>query len=87
MNTQAPLGEAQQHPGRYLSKLILPETKKAFAAKLGVTRQTLHSLLSERQRVEPAMAERLAKATGVPQKTWLLMQIGHDAARVEQRYG
>jgi addiction module HigA family antidote len=69
-----------QHPGRYLSGFIRPETKKSFAKRLGVSRQTLWELFSEKQRVELAMAERLARATDKSARFWLQMQLDHDLA-------
>jgi antitoxin HigA-1 len=69
-----------QHPGRYLSEIIQPERKKDFAKKLGVSRQTLWELLNAKQRVELAMAERLARVTDKPAREWLQMQLEHDLA-------
>ena len=69
-----------QHPGHHLATLISPELKKDFAKRLGVSRFTLWKLLNEQQRVEPTMAQRLAKATNTDQKFWLQMQLEHDVA-------
>ena len=44
------------------------------AAALGVTRQTLHSILSERQSVTPEMALRLGKLFRNGPALWLRMQ-------------
>lgn len=68
------------HPGHYLADIIKPERKKDFAARLGVSNYTLWKLLNERQRIEPAMAERLAKATGKSARYWLEKQLERDLA-------
>jgi addiction module HigA family antidote len=69
------------HPGKHLAKLIKPERKKDFAKRLGVSTFTLWKLLNERQRVEPKMAQRLAKATGKDTAYWLKLQMDHDVER------
>ena len=70
-----------QHPGHYLADIIKPERKKDFAARLGVSHQTLWKILHERQRIEPRMAERLAKATGTGARYWLEKQLENDLAK------
>jgi addiction module HigA family antidote len=70
-----------QHPGKHLAKLIKPELKKDFAKRLGVSNFTLWKLLNERQRIEPKMAQRLAKATGKDTAYWLKLQMDHDVER------
>lgn len=75
-----------EHPGRYLKTLIsADETKKSFAARLGVSKQTLFELLGERQRIEPAMAARLERVTSVAALDWLQRQAAFDAHELEKK--
>ena len=54
MNTLYEPASEPEHPGRYLKTLIsADETKKSFAARLGVSKQTLFELLGERQPLSP----------------------------------
>jgi addiction module HigA family antidote len=48
------------------------------AGHLGVTRQTLHRVLSERTSVTPEMALRLGKFCGNGPGLWLRMQQAYD---------
>ncbi len=69
------------HPGALLRQDVLPAlrlTVKAAAEKLGVSRQTLHAILSERSSVTPEMAVRLGKLCGDRPDIWLRMQMAHD---------
>lgn len=72
---------APTHPGAVLRETVLPELRMpvaAAAAHLGVTRQTLHRLLSERTAVTPEMALRLGKFCGNGPGLWLRMQQTYD---------
>ena len=71
-----------QHPGHYLADIIKPERKKDFAKRLGVSDFTLWKILHERQRIEPRMAAKLAKATGTDARYWLQKQLEHDLSQV-----
>jgi antitoxin HigA-1 len=69
------------HPGELLREDILPAlrlTVTAAAAKLGISRQTLHAILAERSAVTPEMAVRLGKFCGDGPDIWLKMQMAHD---------
>jgi addiction module HigA family antidote len=68
-----------------LSEIIRPERKKDFAKRLGVSRQTLWELLNEKQRVELAMAERLARVTDKSARFWLQMQLDFDVSQAKRR--
>jgi addiction module HigA family antidote len=75
------------HPGVSLREDVLPAlrlTVKDAAAKLGVSRQTLHSILSEKAAVTPEMAARIGKLCGNGPGFWLRMQQAHDLWRVER---
>ena len=75
------------HPGELLREDVLPALKltvKDAAAKLGVSRQTLHAILSERSAVTPEMAVRLGKFCGDGPDIWLRMQMAHDLWQAER---
>ncbi len=69
------------HPGALLRDIVLPGSSMPVsraAARLRVTRQTLHRLLAERIGVTPVMALRLSKLFGSSPDFWLRMQQTHD---------
>lgn len=75
------------HPGELLREEVLPAlrlTVKAAAEKLGVSRQTLHAILSERAAVTPEMAVRLGKFCGNGPGIWLRMQMNCDLWQAER---
>jgi addiction module HigA family antidote len=73
---------APTHPGAILREDVLPSLKgmsvSAFARSLGVSRQTLHSVLAERSGVSAEMALRLGTLLGNGAQLWLDMQTQHD---------
>jgi addiction module HigA family antidote len=74
-------GIAPAHPGAVLREDVLPalgKPKTEIAALLGVSRQTLYDILSEKQPVTPAMALRLGKLLGNGPDLWLNLQRKHD---------
>ena len=75
------------HPGALLREDVLPAlrlTVKDAAAKLGISRQTLHAILSEKSSVTPEMAVRLGKFCGNGPDIWLRMQQAHDLWQAER---
>ncbi len=69
------------HPGEFLAEIVIPGTgltKSDIARRLGISRQTLHDILAQRQPVTPAMAVRLGKLFGDGGRVWLRMQAEHD---------
>jgi addiction module HigA family antidote len=75
------------HPGALMREEVLPAlrlTVTAAAEKLGVSRQTLHAILSERAAVTPGMAVRLGKFCGNGPGIWLRMQMNHDLWQAER---
>lgn len=75
------------HPGALLRDDVLPAlrlTVKEAAAKLGVSRQTLHAILSEKSAITPQMAVRLGKFCGNGPELWLRLQMAHDLRRAER---
>lgn len=69
------------HPGEVLRKDAFPAfgiTKPALADALGVSRQTLHEIMSLKRGVSPEIAIRLEAVIGSTAETWLAMQAAHD---------
>jgi addiction module HigA family antidote len=69
------------HPGAILREDVLPaidESVANAAKKLGVTRQHLHRILSEKAPISPEMAIRLGKFCGNGPELWLRMQQAYD---------
>ncbi len=69
------------HPGAMLREIVLPALKRSkveIAEALGVSRQTLYDILTERQPVTPAMAVRLAAVFDTTPASWLTMQNAYD---------
>ena len=80
-------GLAPMHPGEWLREDILPATglsKSEVARRLGISRQTLHDLVAERQPVTVAMALRLGKLFGNSAEFWLNLQRNYDLRILEQ---
>src|ERR1700728_3483906 len=77
------------HPGKILRDDVIPATgigKGEVARKLGISRQTLHALLSEKQPVTPAVAARLGKLFGNGPGIWIRMQAAYDAWHAERDF-
>ena len=78
------------HPGEILREEVLPalDMPVSTAAKhLGVTRQTLHRILSERAAVTPDMALRLGKFCGNGPTLWLRLQEAYGVWHAERALG
>jgi antitoxin HigA-1 len=79
---------APMHPGALLREDVLPtlgKNKKQIAKLLGVTRQTLHAILREKQPVTTAMALRLGKLCGNGPALWLNLQRDVDLWQQRRR--
>ena len=75
------------HPGEMLRDIVLPatgKTKVEIARLLGISRQTLYDILSQKQPVTPAIAVRLGKLFGDGASVWLRMQAEHDIWHAER---
>jgi addiction module HigA family antidote len=75
------------HPGAVLRDDVLPALRLSVtqaANALGVSRQALHAILSERTAVTPEMAVRLGKLCGNGPGLWLRMQQARDLWRAER---
>ena len=68
------------HPAEIIAGAIedLKISKTAFAAALGISRQTLYDLLAQKQSVSAAMAVRLEATLGSAAEFWMNMQSAHD---------
>jgi addiction module HigA family antidote len=72
---------APVHPGEVLREDVFPAlkmTKPALAAALGISRQTLHELMSGKRAVTPDMAVRLERGVGSSAEMWLGLQAEYD---------
>ena len=74
------------HPGEGLKDDLdaLGLTTATAAEALGVTRQTLHRVLSKQSGISPEMALRLEAVVGSTADHWLRLQAAHDLAQVRQ---
>jgi antitoxin HigA-1 len=83
-------GLPPMHPGELLREEILPaldRSRTEIAKLLGVSRQTLYEVLTEKQPVTPGMALRLGKLCGNGPDLWLNLQKRYDLHRAEQELG
>ena len=75
------------HPGEHLREDVLPalgKPKAEIARLLGVSRQTLYDILSEKQPVTAPMALRIGKLCGGGARIWLALQQAYDLQRAER---
>jgi addiction module HigA family antidote len=78
------------HPGEILREDVLPALELSVteaAVKLGVTRQTLHRILTREnpRPVTPEMAVRLGKLCGNGARLWANLQSAYDLWHAERR--
>lgn len=69
------------HPGELLREDVIPATGKSkaeIARLLGISRQHLYDILSERKPVSPEVAVRLGKLFGNGPGLWLGMQTAYN---------
>lgn len=74
------------HPGAILREDVIPELgtpKTKIARSLGISRQTLYDILSEKQPVTAEMAVRFGKLFGNGGAFWLNLQRNYDLAIAE----
>jgi len=86
MNTTAiPCGLPPMHPGELLREEILPALDRPvseIAGLLGISRQALHAILTERAAVTPLMALKLGKLCGNGPDLWMNLQVRYDLTRL-----
>ena len=69
------------HPGEILREDVLPSLRISVseaARRLGISRQSLHRIITGAQPVTPEMAVRLGKFCGNGPRLWLSMQQARD---------
>lgn len=70
-------GFTPAHPGAILREDVIPtlgKNKAEIASLLGVSRQTLYDILTEKQPLTPGMALRLGKLLGNGPDLWINLQ-------------
>jgi addiction module HigA family antidote len=77
------------HPGVVLEEILADHGLgvAAAAARLGVSRHTLHRLLAGQQRVSAEMALRLGRLCANGPEIWLNLQAQYDLAKARARSG
>ena len=76
------------HPGAILREDVYPTLQisvSEFAKHLGISRQTLHAVLSERSAVSPELALRLGAFLGNGPQLWMEMQSRYDLWQAERK--
>jgi addiction module HigA family antidote len=75
------------HPGEILKEDVLPSAGLSVteAAKaLGVSRQMLHDILSERKPLSAVMCLKVARLLGGSPEVWMRLQAAYDLKMAEQ---
>jgi len=75
------------HPGEILKEDILPSvglSVTAAAKALGVSRQMLHDILSERKPLSAVMCLKIARLVGGSPELWMRLQASYDLKMAEQ---
>jgi addiction module HigA family antidote len=75
------------HPGELLREDVLPAlgiTQTVAAKYLGISRQSLHEILTEKRAVTPEMAVRLGKLCGNGPTLWANLQSKYDVWKAEE---
>ena len=75
------------HPGEILKQDILPSvglSVTAAAKALGVSRQMLHDILSERKPLSAVMCLKLSRLLGGSPEVWMRLQAAFDLKIAEQ---
>jgi len=75
------------HPGDVLREDVLPamrESVTGFAKRTGMSRQSIHAILSGRRSISPEAALRIGAVVGNGARIWLAMQMEFDLWETEQ---
>jgi antitoxin HigA-1 len=76
------------HPGAIIREDVLPAlemSKSEFAAALGISRQMLHGILTEKHAITAEMAVKLGHVLGNGPGLWIRMQQAHDLWHAERK--
>ena len=74
------------HPGAILREDVFPTlgiSVTEFARHLGISRQTLHSVLAEKSSITPELALRIGAFLGNGPQLWIEMQSRYDLWQAE----
>lgn len=75
------IGRRPTHPGEMLREEFMPDfglSVAQLASRVGVSRQTVNELVTERRSLSPGMALRLARLFGTTPQYWINMQRNVD---------
>jgi len=75
------------HPGEVLREDVLPamqESVTGFAKRIGMSRQSIHAILSGRRAISPEAALRIGAVVGNGARVWLAMQMEFDLWQTER---
>ena len=75
------------HPGEILKEDVLPSvglSVTAAAKALGVSRQLLHDILSERRPLSAVMCLKLSRLLGGSPEVWMRLQAAYDLKIAER---
>jgi len=75
------------HPGEILKEDVLPSagvSVTAAAKALGVSRQMLHGILSQRKPLSAVMCLKLSRLLGSSPEMWMRLQAAYDLKVAEQ---
>jgi len=75
------------HPGEVLREDVLPamqESVTGFAKSTGMSRQSIHAILSGRRAISPEAALRIGAVVGNGARIWLAMQMEFDLWQTEK---
>jgi addiction module HigA family antidote len=75
------------HPGEFIREDVLPGldmSKSEFAATLGISRQMLHGILTEKHAITAEMAVKLGHVLGNGPGIWMRLQQNYDLWHAER---
>ena len=74
------------HPGAVISDVLqdIDKTRSEIAGLLGISRQQLYDILTEKKPVSAQVSVRIAKLFGGSAESWLRMQASYDAWHAER---
>jgi addiction module HigA family antidote len=75
------------HPGAILREDVIPavhRSKSEIASLLGISRQHLHDILTEKKPLSPEVAVRVGKLFGGGAGVWVRMQAAYDTWHAER---